>query len=65
MVGIINMFCHAKTYNGAIGTGDGSQGSFPQSHSACPWLADRGNTLNGVSGYNTESLTVDHNGYCV
>ena len=47
----------------SLGTGEGSQGSHPQSCSVYCWVVDRGSPLNRrLSGYNTKSLTVDHSG---
>ena len=43
----------------SLGTGEGFQGSNPQSCSVYCWVADRGSPLNrGLSGYNTKSLIV-------
>jgi hypothetical protein len=40
-----------------LGTGEGSQGSTPQSSLACPRESDRGSPLNlGLLGYDMESL---------
>jgi len=46
-----------------MSTGEGSQDSHPQSCSARQRVVDRGNPLDGgLSGYDTESLTVNHSG---
>ena len=46
-------------------TDEGSQGSNPESYSALPQVADRGNPLDEgrmLSCYTKDSLTVDHSG---
>lgn len=52
------------TYPNIMGTGEGSQGSYPLSYPVRTLVVNRDSPLDGGSQiiYNTESLTVDHRG---